>query len=116
MNRCNPDARVERRGSSSSDKRLTLLHVFLAEEELTIQIGEVDSIQVEKSNMSEAGKDDVLDCAGEQVLVRGVGGVCLVYARSSQPIPPAPTSSTLVCPSRACSSSPRMAFACDISR
>lgn len=40
---------------------LALLHVLLSEQKLAIQVGEVDCVEIEKGDMTEPGKHDVLD-------------------------------------------------------
>ena len=41
---------------------LTLLHVLLSEQKLTVKVGKVDGVEIEQGNVTESGKDDVLDC------------------------------------------------------
>jgi hypothetical protein len=40
---------------------LALLHVLLPEQKLTIQVGEVDCVEIEKGYVTESRKHDVLD-------------------------------------------------------
>ena len=38
-----------------------MLHVLLSEQKLAVQVGEVDCVEIEKGDMTEPGKHDVLD-------------------------------------------------------
>ena len=42
---------------------LTLLHIFLSEEELSVKIRQVDGIEVEERNVPEACEHDILHCS-----------------------------------------------------
>ena len=104
-------------------RQATLFYILFPEEELAIEVGEVDGVKVEESDIAKASEDDVLHCGGlrhtgtshwhrgtevnQLVRVHSI-----VHAQSSQPIPPAPTRRTFVCERRLNRSAPRMAFAC----
>jgi hypothetical protein len=90
---------------------LALLHVFLSEEKLPVEIREVNGVQVNEGDVPEANENDIFDCLNRQS--RGKIAKILKSSRSSQPIPPAPTSSTLVSGRRSKSSGPKMARACE---
>jgi hypothetical protein len=77
----------------------TLFHVFLPEQELPIQIGQVYSVQIQNCDVSETCEDDVLHCNNRSEAIFNIlsglanekGGL-----QSSQPMPPAPTIRILV--------------------
>jgi hypothetical protein len=52
---------IARDMGESTDKGFALLHIFFSEEELTIQVGKVDGIQVKERNLLETSEDEIFD-------------------------------------------------------
>jgi hypothetical protein len=48
-------------GGRTTYQSLTLLHVLLSEQKLTVKVGKVDGVEIEQGNVTESGKHDVLD-------------------------------------------------------
>jgi hypothetical protein len=90
----------------------TLFHVLFLEQELTIEIGNVNGVQIKQCNLAETRKNDVFHYR-RNIILEKVHEIRVKNqnARSSHPIPPAPTRSTLVFASRECNSEPRIALA-----
>lgn len=93
----------------SSYQGLALLDILLLEQKLTVQVGNINGVEIQQGNLSETRQDDVLDYDSKlSATSRVLSGY---YSRSSHPIPPAPTRSTFVLASCAYSSGPKIAFA-----
>lgn len=99
----------------------TLLHILLSKQKLSIEVGQVDCVQVQKCDTTKASQDDVLHYSNtvsdaeasvlDRWLLTAFGRAVKADVRSSHPIPPAPTSKTLTSGKRAANSKPRMAVA-----
>lgn len=72
--RSDVDMGVEFLGGGSGNHALGLLDVFVAKQKLSVEVGEVDGVQIKNGDLAKAQKHQVLSI--------------------SQPTPPAPTSST----------------------
>ena len=60
-------------GRGGTHEGLALLYVFFLEEELAVEVGEVDGVEVEQGDVAEAGEHDVFHCAAREAgCVRGV--------------------------------------------
>lgn len=95
----------------------TLLDILLLEQELSIEIREVNSVEVQERDMAETSEDYVLHWTRHQKMVLAPQppyGKYSERSHSSHPIPPAPTSNTFVSRNRECSSGPRIASACKV--
>jgi len=94
--------------SLGSDCCLALAHVLAPEQKLSVQVAHVDRVEIHDLDLSEARQDQDLAWS-ENELLRGTAGttsrkqawthatnkVVNATLRSSQPMPPAPTTSTL---------------------
>jgi len=56
------DGGVECRRRASGDGRLGLFYVLFAEEELAVQVGKVDRIEIQQSDMPKPSENDVFHC------------------------------------------------------
>ena len=72
------DGGVECRSGASGDGRLGLFNVFFAEEELAVEVGEVDRVEIEQGDVPKPSQDDVFHCISfYQILDAGAeGGRC----------------------------------------
>ena len=91
-----------------------LLHIFFSEQELAVQVRQVYGVKIQKSDISESSQDDVFHCRRHVSVVRNPSKSKMTTIQSSHPIPPAPTNSTVVSDSRACSSAPSIDLACAV--
>lgn len=70
------DGGVECRSRASGDGRLGLFYVLFAEEELAVQVGEVDRIEIQQSDVPKSSQNDVFHCVGfYQILFMSEGRV-----------------------------------------
>ena len=58
------DGWVECRSRASGDGRLWLFYILFSEEELAVQVGEVDRIEIEQGDMAKPSQNDVFHCVG----------------------------------------------------
>lgn len=61
MDRVEVNVRVKWRCCLCCYQRFALLHVLLFEEELSVQVGKIDGIEVEECYVTEACQDNVFD-------------------------------------------------------
>ena len=98
----------------NTNQCFALLHIFLSEQELAIQVGQVYSVKIQKSNIAESSQYDIFHCKRHASVVRIQLKSKIRIVQSSHPMPPAPTNNTFVSERRACNSAPSIAFACAV--
>jgi hypothetical protein len=91
-----------------------LLHIFLSEQELAVQVRQVYSVKIQKSNISEPSQYDIFHCKRHASVMRNRLENRIRIIQSSHPMPPAPTNNTFVSERRACNSAPSIALACAV--
>jgi hypothetical protein len=57
---------TKQRSGGEAYQGFTLLHVFLSEQKLTVQVRKVDGVEIKQGDMPESGKYDVLDLKNNQ--------------------------------------------------